>query len=167
MDQTAFLLIVKPIQENLFRFAYQFFNNEDEARDIVQETLLKLWHNRLQLAEATNKEAWCIKVTKNIILDKVKYNNRRKTENIDNIKEHNYQTTPEPEEQFYLRLIQNAINVLPFNQKLVIQLRDVEGFTYQEIADIMNMDIGNVKVILFRTRKTIREKILKLNAHGL
>jgi RNA polymerase sigma-70 factor (ECF subfamily) len=63
--------------------------------------------------------------------------------------------------------IHNFIASLPDKQRHIMQLRDIEGFSYKEIGDILNLDANNVKVNLFRARKSVRENLLNINAYGL
>jgi len=66
-----------------------------------------------------------------------------------------------------MRSIHHFINQLPDMQKQIIQLRDIDGFSYQEISDILKQNLNTVKVNLFRARKQVREQLIQVNAYGL
>ena len=66
-----------------------------------------------------------------------------------------------------MRQIHQFIGALPNKQKLVIQLRDIEGLSYKEISDALEIDLNQVKVNLFRARKAVRENLININAYGL
>lgn len=168
MTQEVFLSHLLPIQDRLFRTAYRLLLNEEEAKDIVQDVLIKLWNKREELEKCKSVEAWCITVTKNAVLDKIKLKKYRNTvtnllhpgENM-NV-ENNITETKDA-----INIVRKIINNLPEKQKLLVHLRDIEGFAYDVIADIMQMTIGEVKIGLFRARKTIREELKKINSYGL
>ncbi len=160
---------VLPLKNKLYRFAFSILGNEDVSRDVVQETLLKVWEKREELSVIENKEAWCITLTRNFALDKFR-SKHHKTMPLSNHIEPEYKE-PSP---YHLTEMENTINVieriverLPVKQKETFQLRDIEGFSYQEISNITGYNINDVKVNIFRARKAIRTSLLKLQKHGL
>jgi RNA polymerase sigma factor (sigma-70 family) len=66
-----------------------------------------------------------------------------------------------------MQQLNEMIAALPEKQRQVIHLRDIEGYSYNEICDILELDMNQVKVNLFRARNTVREKFVKINAYGL
>jgi RNA polymerase sigma-70 factor (ECF subfamily) len=170
MTQKAFLSLVMPLQEKLFHFAYHFLGNEEEAKDAVQDSLVKIWEKRELLAVVNNVEAWCIRVTKNMLLDKVRYNRYRATVRLsadtEQAVDHNV-SGGKIELNDSVNIVRGIIHSLPTKQKLLIQLRDIEGFAYSEIAEIMELSLADVKIGIFRARQAIREKIQNLNSYGL
>ncbi|MEM8566573.1 MAG: RNA polymerase sigma factor [Bacteroidota bacterium] len=171
MSLEAFKTKVLPVKDKLYRFALKLVKSEPEAQDVVQEVLIKVWDKRNEMDEVENLEAWCMRVTRNLSLDKLKSKHASKTSGI----EENFEisqgekATPyrSTEMKDTMENIGNLISSLPDKQKQVIQLRDVEGFSYKEIGDIMAIDMNQVKVNLFRARKAVREKLLNINAYGL
>lgn len=169
MTQTHFLSLIGPFQDRMFRLAFSFLRDEDEAKDIVQDSLVKIWEKRELLPQVENLEAWCIRITKNTILDKLKYNSHRK---IYDMKGHEQRfadtgTRELAETKDALYSIQKLISSMPEKQRFFIHLRDVEGFAYSEIAQIMDLSIYEVKIGIFRARKALRENFKKLNSYGL
>ena len=171
MSVEAFTNRVLPTKDKLYRFALRMIRDEEEAKDVVQEVLIKVWNKRSEMNEWQNVEAWCMRITKNHILDKLKSNRHRLTDNMNegfDIKD-NKAITPEKltETQDTMTSVGKFIDELPDKQKQVIQLRDIEGFSYQEIGEIMGIDINQVKVNLFRARKSVKQNLLNINAYGL
>jgi RNA polymerase sigma-70 factor (ECF subfamily) len=159
-----------PAKNKLFRFALRFLGNEEEAKDVVQEVLIRVWKGREQMNEVQNWEAWCMRITKNLSLDRIRAMTRKQTHPI----EDGYsvrQDTLSPHESTELRESMNRISqfiaALPEKQRQVIHLRDIEGYSYNEICEILELDMNQVKVNLFRARNAVREKLTKINAYGL
>ncbi len=171
MSLEVFKTRVLPVKDKLYRFALRLVKSEPEAQDIVQEVLIKVWDKRDQMDQVENLEAWCMRVTRNLSLDKLKSKYSNKTSGLEQDLEvsQGEKVTPyrSTEMNDTMRNISKLISSLPEKQKQVIQLRDVEGFSYKEISDIMEIDMSQVKVNLFRARKTVRENLLNINAYGL
>lgn len=170
MDLEAFQNRVLPTKNKLFRFALRFLGNEEEAKDIVQEVFIRVWNGREQMEQVKNWEAWCMRITRNLSLDRVRLIQRKQTRPIEETFDlsHDaltpYQST-EIEES--MQKITQMIQALPEKQRQVIHLRDVEGYSYQEICEILELDMNQVKVSLFRARNAVREKLTKIDAYGL
>ena len=170
MNLESFQSRVMPAKNKLFRFALRFLGNEEEAKDVVQEVLIRVWKGREQMNEVQNWEAWCMRITKNLSLDRIKAMARKQTHPI----EEGYsvhQGTLSPHESTELHESMNRISqfiaALPEKQRQVIHLRDIEGYSYNEICEILELDMNQVKVNLFRARNAVREKLTKINAYGL
>jgi len=166
MDQ--FGELIKPFKDKMFRFALRMVGSTDVAEDVVQEVFIKLWKKRDYIDQIKNLEAWCMQLTRNLSIDKLRSKHRR-TEDLDG----HYELQDKgrnPEEKtissdIYTK-IRTMIQALPEKQKMVIQLRDIEGYSYQEIADTLELPLNQVKVNLFRARNTIKKQILKLKVNG-
>ena len=170
MDIAAFQTKIIATKSKLYRFAFRLLDNEEEAKDVVQEVFIKVWNGRERMAEIENWEAWCMRMTKNLSLDRIRSRQRRATDSMDN--HFNVSTNaPSPHEATELNESMQRITIfmdsLPEKQRQVMHLRDVEGYTYNEICDILELDMNQVKVNLFRARSAVREKLVKTNAYGL
>jgi len=155
----------------MFRFAKRIVRNEEDATDIVQESFLRIWKNKQKLNTVENKEAWCMRITKNIALDKLKSGH---VKHIQPYPDHfdvstSLKESPEDiaEKKDLTGSMRKIISMLPENYQQVIHLRDIEGYSYKEISDIMEVDMSNVKIYLFRARKEIRDQLTKLVNYGL
>ena len=159
-----------PVKNKLFRFALRFLGNEEEAKDVVQEVLIKVWNGRDQMNEVQNWEAWCMRITKNLSLDRIRSLSRRQTQPIENVyedRQHDLTPYENTEQKESMQRISNLIAALPEKQRQIIHLRDIEGYSYTEICEILELDMNQVKVNLFRARTAVREKLIKINAYGL
>ncbi|MEL7221681.1 MAG: sigma-70 family RNA polymerase sigma factor [Bacteroidota bacterium] len=152
-----------PIKDRLFRLAYRVVDDRAEAEDVVQEVMIKLWRQGQDLRLVKNLEAWCFRLTRNLALDKLKggYRKRRTELPTDN---NTLRATDQPdkilEAQDGYQRIRSFIQALPEQHRAVMHLRDIEGLSYQEIADALNMSMPQVKTNLFRARKAVRTSIL-------
>lgn len=165
----AFQAKVLPVKNKLYRFAIKLLQSEEDAKDVVQEVLIKVWNKRGELGHLKSFEAWCMTVTRNLSLDKLKSKHNRSGsfpegfEVVENRKD----PLENLEINDAMRKVNQLIQELPEKQKQIIMLRDIEGFTYNEISEILAIDINQVKVNLFRARKAIKENLLNLNTYGL
>ncbi len=170
MDLETFENRVLPSKNKLFRFALRFLESEEEAKDIVQEVFIRVWNGRDQVNEVQNWEAWCMRITRNLSLDRLRLMKTRTTRSLEesyNVR-HDGMTPHESTEMGEsMNKIAQMISALPEKQRQVIHLRDVEGYSYQEICDILELDMNQVKVNLFRARNSVREKLTKIDAYGL
>lgn len=170
MDLEAFQNRVLPAKNKLFRFALRFLGNEEEAKDIVQEVFIRVWNGREQMHKVENWEAWCMRITRNLSLDRVRLISRKQTRPIEesmNVQHADLTPYQSTEMEENMQKITQMIDALPEKQRQVIHLRDVEGYSYQEICDILELDMNQVKVTLFRARNAVREKLTKIDAYGL
>src|SRR5258708_5596234 len=83
MDLEAFQNRVMPAKNKLFRFAWRLLENEEEAKDVVQEVLIRVWNGREQMDSVQNWEAWCMRITKNLSLDRIRSRQRKLTDPIE------------------------------------------------------------------------------------
>ena len=161
---------VLPVKNKLFRFAFRLLGSSEEAKDVVQEVFIKVWNGRDQMASIDNMEAWCMRITRNLSLDKIRARQRKATDpieasfDIQNDSRTPYEATENSEN---MQRIGELIASLPEKQRQVMHLRDIEGYSYNEICEILELDMNQVKVNLFRARNAVREKFVKINAYGL
>jgi RNA polymerase sigma factor (sigma-70 family) len=170
MDIEAFQNRVLPVKNKLFRFALRMLGNEDEAKDVIQEVFVKVWNGRDQMADIQNMEAWCMRITKNLSLDRLRSIQRKGTYQMEaGFDVQHTDATPDVKAELgeSMQNVSQLIAALPEKQRQIIHLRDVEGYTYSEICDILELDMNQVKVNLFRARNAVREKLMKINAYGL
>lgn len=162
---------VLPIRPKLFRFAFRLLNNEEDAKDIIQDALLKVWHQQERMPELQNMEAWCMRIVRNLALDKLKARAYRNTEGLDRAGEMQAVQQQSPhlaaEQQDVMGRVHRIISALPEKYRTIIQLRDMDGFSYQEICDILDLTLSEVKINLHRARKTVREQLQNLHVYGL
>ena len=150
----------------MYRYSLRIVKDTMVAEDVVQEVLIKVWKKKGELSAIENLEAWCMTVTRNLSLDKL----RRKKKPMDRVEDHydlaDQDMTPYRSLQSNdtMSLIKEAIEALPETQQQIVHLREIEGYTYQEIADITGYKIEKVKVYLHRARITLRAKLSNIYA---
>ncbi len=154
---------VLPLQNKLYRLAVSMTGNRQEAEDVVQEILIKIWNKRDQWHLIQNMEAWSMRLTRNLSIDKLRSKHRR----TDDIEEayslsDNNRLEKQIEAKFTLEKVSNWMKLLPEKQKIVLHLRDIEGLSYKEIAEQTGIDDNQVKTYLFRARKNLRNKLKAL-----
>jgi len=169
MDAADFKEKVIPLSGKLFHFALLLLKDHAEAEDSVQEIFLKLWKMRNELAEYNNLEAFAMRVTRNWCLDRLKAKKPRYIESYSL----GYELYSEAENP--LRMLENTdqmttirkhLQTLPEQQQTVIQLRDIDGYEYEEMAAIMGMNVNAIRVTLSRARNSIREHLIKIGNYG-
>jgi RNA polymerase sigma-70 factor (ECF subfamily) len=131
----------------------------------VQETMMKVWNRRDQWGQIESIEAFCLTICRNLSLDKVRRMDNQ-TQSLDAAYDpKDLGVSSNPEEQAIqsdrIRLVRQMISQLPEKQRSCMQLRDMEGKSYKDIATILDITEEQVKVNIFRARQTIREKFKK------
>lgn len=168
MTQHEFLNIVMPFKDKVFRLAKRLLISTEEAEDATQEVLLKLWHHKEKMETYQNVEAFSMTMTKNFCFDKLKSKQSQNLKIIhSNYEDHNTSLQKQIELNDSANWVSKIIEALPEQQKLVIQLRDVEAYELEEIAQMLDMNNTAVRVALSRARKTIREKLNNTHNYGI
>lgn len=168
MDQSEFMNVLAPVRGRLYRVALRLLVSTDEAEDAVQETMLRLWSKRETLKDYRSVEALAITTVRNYCLDKLKLKSAGNLRIV-----HSNYSDADPglqrrlEDRDTMRFIEKAMESLPTDQKLIIQMRDIEQCEYDEIAAALKMSEGAIRVALSRARKTLREFILKTHRYGI
>ncbi len=157
------------IKDKLYRFSLRITGSAVEAEDVVQEVFYKVWEKRESMSEVNNHEAWCMTLTKNLSLDKIKSKHRHTTEISEAVHVIDSKSTPYQsfEKEDLMSKIRELMNQLPEKQKYVMHLRDIEGMSYEEIATQLEIPLPQVKVNLHRARTYIKEKMIETNNYGL
>ena len=162
MQIERFKTEIIPLRQALFYTALKWLQNEADAEDTVQETLLRLWKIRDQLDTVANLGAFASQTTKNICIDRLR-TAKEHTEATDFYPEADNETPySKAERNNRVAIVKKIIEHLPELQRTIIQLRDVEGYELQEIADITGTQVGAVTVNLSRARKKVREILIRI-----
>ncbi len=159
--------IILSFKDKMFRLAHRITGSYEDAKDIVQESLIRLWKMADKIDKYANPEALAITITKNLSLDWIKSKNNR----INKMQIEEYENVLvskefSPEKSIEINqlheMILKLIDSLPAQQKIIFQLRDIEGLTNKEIAEILKVNENIVKINLSRARKKIRELLTKI-----
>jgi RNA polymerase sigma factor, sigma-70 family len=161
---------VLPLKNELFRLALRITLNRVEAEDIVQDTLIKVWDRRFEWESIDSIEAFSLTVCRNLSLDRLrkKENSNDSLEDV-NIAEPVASSNPQDRmiQEDRVSLVRQIIDSLPEKQRSCMQLRDFEGKSYKEIAQVLDITEEQVKVNIFRARQMVKQKYLKLDNYGL
>ncbi len=168
MTQAEFLNIVTPFKDKVFRLAKRLLVSTEEAEDATQEILIKLWNNKKKIKQYNNIEAFSMTMTKNFCFDKLKSKQAQNLKIVhSNYQDHSVALQKQVELNDSIDWVGKIIESLPEQQKLVIQLRDIEQYDFNEIAKMLDMNETAVRVTLSRARKTIREQLTNTHNYGI
>ena len=168
MKQADFVSLVMPFKDKVFRLAKRLLVSREEAEDATQEILLKLWRNKQKISDYKNVEAFSMTMTKNFCLDRLKSKQAQNLKIVhSNYTDSNSSLQKQVEARDSMNWVSRIMEDLPEQQKIIVQLRDIEEYDYSEIAKMLDMNETAVRVILARARKTIREKLTSTHRYGL
>ncbi len=168
--ETIFEKELLPHVTALQTFAYHLTYNQEDADDLVQETYLKAYRFIDKYEKGTNAKAWLFKILKNAFINEYRKKSKQPTK-VDFEDIVAYHDTDDNRvsgysdlrEEIFLHMmgdeVTSAINNLPIDFRTVILLCDIEGFTYEEIAAIIDVPIGTVRSRLFRARNLLKEEL--------
>ncbi|NDW13735.1 RNA polymerase sigma factor [Bacteroides sp. 214] len=150
---------ILPLRDKLFRIALRITCNREEAEDIVQDVMLKMWQMKEQWNTIQSKEAYCCMMTRNLSFSRLALKDNQ-TENVEiELPYATHESSPlqileKVEER---ELLRKFIGKLPEKEKASMELRDLEGMNYKEISETLQLTESQVKTHLFRGRKKIKE----------
>lgn len=153
-----------PFVESLFSFSYHLTRQEEDAQDLVQETLLKAFKSINTFQREANPKAWLFSILKNSYINAYRKKKRQAVEVAFEEKKEKSDITDLRKEIFdplFDDEVTRAIYQLSDTYRLILLLSDLEGFSYEEIAEILKLPIGTVRSRLFRARKMLRENLKK------
>jgi len=157
MRQNKFKTALLPIRDKLFRLALSITGNKEDAEDVVQDVLLQLWKKE-DWEKIENMEAYCFRSTRNRALDTIALKDNRTEafpDDFDFPGQDDIERKMETREQ--IDRIENLLTKLPEKQQTIFRLRETEELSYKEIASILNITEEQVKINLFRLRRSLKE----------
>ncbi|MFP5436222.1 MAG: RNA polymerase sigma factor [Bacteroidia bacterium] len=168
MDQAEFIKAISPFKDKVFRLSRRLLVSIEEAEDATQEVLVKLWNNRAKLDGYKSVEALAMTMTKNYCLDRLKSKQASEMR----IVHSNYTSSDaglqkQVEDRDSWEWAEKIMKNLPEQQRLIVQLRDIEQYEFEEIAKILDMNETAVRVALSRARKTLRDEMTKKHSYGI
>ncbi|WP_176758854.1 RNA polymerase sigma factor [Alkaliphilus peptidifermentans] len=167
-DMDSFEKLIQPYQKKAFNIAYRMLGNLEDANDVTQEALIKIYKSIDKFKGNSQFSTWLYSIVSNSCIDYIRKNRKGKILYLDkdyDSGEGTYQLEVPDEENTpeYLlerketqNMIQDAINQLNYEHREVIILREIEGFTYQEISEILKCSEGTVKSRISRARSSLR-----------
>jgi|SRR5690606_7447047 len=158
MTQEIFKQTVFVHRDRMYRFAKSILQDEEEAFDLVQEVMMKLWQRREEIQDLHRVEAFVIRCVRNDAM------NRLKKAKVVQLYQSSVVVSVEKEKYPLLtkELIIRMIQELPEKQRMVMHLRDIEEYDVDEIGEALEMEESAVRVNLMRARQKIKEKLQKI-----
>lgn len=168
MTQADFVNVVMPFKDKVFRLAKRLLVSKEEAEDATQEILLKLWNNQDKMESYKNVEAFSMTMTKNFCLDRLKSKQAQNLKIVhSNYQDNNTSLQKQIEANDSVDWVSKIIETLPEQQKIILQLRDIEQYDFEEIAEMLEMNQTAIRVALSRARKSIREQLTNTHQYGI
>jgi RNA polymerase sigma-70 factor (ECF subfamily) len=162
MNQNTFINLINPVKDKMYRLALRLLISKESAEDATQEVFLKLWNGNEKIKNYANLEAFVMTVTRNYCLDQLKSKQNSNLKMVhNNYESHERSIHDQLETTDELAQVSQIIESLPEQQKIIFQLRDIEQYEFEEIAEITKMNETAIRVALSRVRKKIREELLK------
>lgn len=162
MELKEFKIEVLPLRNKILKYALKLTENDDDAEDVVQEVLLKLWDRRHELKQYASIEALSITITRNTCYDILR--KRKELEDINSIQITSIKDNPEKllEIKDDIELVGQIIETLPSLQKRIIKMKDIDGYETEEIAKITGCSNDAIRSNLSRARKKVRDIYLSI-----
>lgn len=164
MTRSEFNYIIDRDYRRLFKTAYSILNNRQEAEDVVQDVYLRMWMMKEKLDEYDDVTALAVTMTRNSSIDlirKRKHSGSREFLSVMPAAD----TSPSPFEQMVSsenrNIIQSIIEELPGEWRDIVRMREIIGFSYEEISAQNGLNINNLRVIVSRARQQIRDNYIK------
>ena len=175
-----FEAVAMPFVDSLYNTAYRMTRNSEDAEDLVQETYLKAYKYYDKFTEGTNFKAWLFKILKNTFINSYR---KRQSEPLksdfadiedafeNKVSEEVTGKLKNPEQELLKDVldedVQRALEALPDDYRMAVILADLEGFSYKEIAEILEVPLGTVMSRLYRGRKLLEAEMLRYaREHG-
>lgn len=159
MDRAEYNIAVKEFSGRLYGYSLKYLQNSEDASDIVQDVFEKLWENRKKV-EFEKAKPWLFTCAHNALLNLIKKNSK-----ISYVDKFTTQESSESQSKAFEinEVVERCLATLPPVQKSVILLRDLEGYNYNEIGEILGLSEPQVKVYLFRARNKIKKQLKDLS----
>jgi len=165
MTKEEFQKDVVPIGDKMYRLAFRLLGDSESARDILQELFLKLWEKRNELQKLSSIEAFACTILKNKCLDKIRL--RKPMVDVEELMSVGNNPEAAFEHREGMAEIRKIMQLLPEKQKLIMQMRDIDGFTFEEIALVTETSENSIRVQLCNARKWVREELTKIYNYGI
>lgn len=152
-----------PYSRKLYPMLFRILRNEEETRDALQDLMIKLWNKRMDLEQCANQSAYIITMARNYSFDLLKKKRPSVLSEEENYKVLNIEAREASQEtKEKLACVQRVIENLPEKYKQVIQMRDIDGYSFDEIKEASGYEISNIRVILSRARQKVKEEVEKI-----
>jgi len=168
-EQQRFDALVRPHLQRLYRLAYRLTSSRYDAEDLVQDVLIKLYPRLKELAAVDNPVSWMSRVLLNQYIDDYRRRQRSPLASIeDESRFYQLAENPRPqphevaEREYSAQRLQSALQSLNMEQRMVILLHDVEGYSLEEIRQMQDVPLGTLKSRLSRARSKLQKRLKKM-----
>ena len=165
-DTSSFKMLVDQYSDYAYRIAFKTLLDKDDAKDVVQESFIRVWKHLGKYRREIKFTTWLYKIVVNICYDKLKSNKRRKavmdninTDNLENINAVSENPEKRMSDNDFAGIISKLAEKLSIKQRMVFVLRDLQNLSIEEVSGILGMSSGSVKTNLFLARKNIAKKL--------
>lgn len=170
-DEKAFRTLVEKFQSYTFNLAFRLVLNEDDAKDIVQESFIRVWKHIHRYDQKVLFTTWLYKIVINLCYDYLKSARRRNHMAMslaDNqaVTVSNVNASGNEDNKDLIRRIRKVSKTLTLKQRMVFILRDLHELPVKEVSGILGITEGSVKTNLYLARQNIRERVLVSEKHG-
>jgi len=162
-DEKAFTLFVKRYKDRLFSFIVRIIPERESAEDILQETFLRVYHQRKNYSPDYALTTWVYTIALNLVRSELRKRKLRRYISLDFLKEQSDIELPDKtnlEPGKLMPLLEKAVKTLPEEYRMAFVLCDINRLPYNEIAEVMRVPVGTVKSRINRARSMLREKLL-------
>ena len=169
-DKNAFRVLVEKYQQTAFRLAFRMLGDEDEARDVVQDSFIRIWEKFDTYNEKEKFTSWMYRIISNRAIDSLRDIRRRAGISLAKLNPGKLETGESGadirmENQEAGELIRLITRGLPEKQQLVFSLRDLQGLSSQEVQEISGMTETAIKSNLYHARKAIRDRLIAISSY--
>lgn len=168
-DIAAFEELIEGYQKRIYNLAYRILGNYEDAGDMAQEALIRIFRSIANFKEQSSFSTWVYRITTNVCLDEIRKRKNKKVISLDEeirmedgemkrqIMSDDLQPDAAAELEELRTFVSDAINSLPEDQRLVITLRDIQGLSYEEISSVLDCPSGTVKSRINRARQALKK----------
>lgn len=166
VTETEYISLVERLKDTVFRLARSILSDIHLAEDVTQDVFVRVWQQREAIVRSDHPRAYICRIAHNLAIDRLRHRERERSFAIEEvaITSRNYD---DAERSDMVMLTKRFISELPERQRIVIHLRDVEGYELKDIAQILEADEASVRVNLSRARKSIKEQLLNAMNYGV
>lgn len=167
-DESAFELLMRTHESRMYAVALRMCANREDAQDCLQEAMLRIYRAISNFKFQSSFATWAYRITMNTCLDELRRRKLRTATSLDVLLDTGWSPTDDGEtpEQYSIaseqrRMLEKAIADLPEDMRAAIVLRDVQGFSYDEIARMLEANVGTIKSRISRGREKLREVLVR------
>ncbi|MCU0232001.1 MAG: RNA polymerase sigma factor [Acidobacteria bacterium] len=163
MEAEAYRQAVLELKDRVFGYAAQLLRDREEARDVTQEALVRLWEHRESVADPAAAKPWLLRTAHNLCIDRLRQRRARGTAALDEVAEPAADAGSAPDRPSDARAlraeVERALGRIPPRDRALLLLREVHGHSYEELAALVDAPIGTLKSLLHRARARLRREV--------